>query len=91
MTASWQSRRSIFAWPVTMASPSCVSISAFASRSLYGRRSKNSSGSAERMSASSSAKVPESASWAIRSRARTLKWLPQCAQTQSVCSSSSSR
>ena len=56
ITASWQGCRSIVALPITIASPSPVSSSASASRSVYGRRSKKPSGSAERRSAASSTK-----------------------------------
>ena len=53
-------RSSIAARPMTIASPSPVESSASASRSLYGRRSKNSSGSSERRSAASSTKLSSS-------------------------------
>ncbi len=91
MTASSQGCSSIVALPITIASPSPVATSASASRSLYARRSKNSSGSAERRSAASSTKLPRSASCSIRFRAFTGKWWPQCEQTLSAASSSSSR
>ena len=69
ITASWHGSSSIAARPITIASPRPVESSASASRSVYGRRSKNSSGSSERSSAASSTKLSSSVSCAIRSRA----------------------
>ena len=91
MTASSQPRPSIVAWPITIASASPVDISASASRSVYGRRSKKPSGSSECRSVASSVKEPGSTSEAMRARARIGKWWPHCAQTQRLRSSSSSR
>ena len=91
IAATRQGCPSTAARPVRIASPSPVPSSASASRSTYGRRSKNSSGSADRRSPSSSSNVPGSASCAIRSRARTGKWCPHCGQTRSCSASSSSR
>ena len=91
ITASSHGMSSIVAAPITSASPSPVETSASASRSLYARRSKNASGSAERRSAASSAKLPLSASCSIRSRALTGKWWPHCVQTRRFAASSSSR
>src|SRR5579884_44170 len=79
------------ACPTTIASPSPVFSSASASRSVYGRRSKKSSGSSDRTSVASSTKVSGSAYQAMRSRARIGKWWPQWPHTQSVSASSSSR
>ena len=91
MTESSHGFPSIAACPITIASPRPVFISASASRSVYGRRSKKCSGSSERSSAASSTNDSASASDAIRDRARIGKWCPQCGQTQSAASSSSSR
>ena len=74
MTASSHDFPSIEPWPITIASPSPVFISASARRSVYGRRSKKCRGSSERSSAASSTNVPSSASDAIRERARIGKW-----------------
>ena len=73
ITASSHACASIEAWPITIASPRPVLSSASASRSAYGRRSKNVSGSSERSSDASSANDPGSASCAIRTRAGTGK------------------
>ena len=62
ITESWHGSPSISARPIRIASPWPVFSSASASRSVYGRRSKKSSGSAERSSVSSSENVPGSAS-----------------------------
>ena len=91
ITASWQGSPSISARPITIASPSPVFSSASARRSVYGRRSKKPSGSAERSSPSSSAKDPVSASCSIRSRAESGKWWPHWGHTPWLRSSSSSR
>ena len=91
MTASSHGRLSTAAWPITIASPRPVDVSASASRSVYGRRSKKLSGSSDRRSAASSTKLPRSASDAIRARALIGKWWPQWLQSQRLASSSSSR
>ena len=92
MTASWHGCSSIAARPITIASPSPVASSASASRSVYGRRSKKPSGSAERSSVGlllAGARVGELAH-ALDARA-TGKWWPHCGQTRRFSSSSSSR
>ena len=61
---------SILARPITIASPSPVETSASASRSVYGRWSKKPSGSSERRSAASSAKLPASVSCSIAPASR---------------------
>ena len=91
ITASRHGSASIRAVPVIIASPSPVDTSASASRSVYGLRSKNSSGSPERSDISSSANVPSSASCSIRSRPLTGKWWPHCGHTRRCAFSSSSR
>ena len=91
ITASSHGLPSIAACPITIASPRPVESSASASRSAYGRRSKNCSGSSERRSAASSANVPSSASEAMRERAFIGKWWPHCVHTHRAASSSSSR
>ena len=91
ITASRQGIDSIVAPPVISASPSPVDTSASASRSVYGFRSKNCSGSADRRSASASTKLPGSDSCSMRSGARTGKWWPHCGQTRRWAASSASR
>src|SRR5438094_556485 len=81
ITASSTGESSRVACPITIASPRPVATSASAKRSVYGRRSKKPSGSSERRSAASSAKLPSSARSAMRARARIGKWWLHCGQT----------
>ncbi len=74
ITASTAERPPIMAVPTTLASPRPVASSAAARRSMYGFRSMNASGSAERRSAPTSTNVPGSVSCEMRSRAVTAKW-----------------
>ena len=73
-------------WPTIAASFSPVAACSALTRSGYGRRSLNPSGSTGCRSANHSSNVSLSRSWLIRSTAETRRWWLHSGQTQRFCS-----